>query len=173
MTDTEDWQRALLGHGKALTQLKVWAERLHRSQKYAAVVFSADLRQAWVEMAELLTECARLDARGPRGKAKWGRPGFWKSVEGLHLMEAVEEVRAKKHYGIARALRLVIKTDPRFKDLCRTPDRALQARYQEAVKHWSFLRGSYREERAAMNVRLLAAAERLTTAFNRWKASQP
>jgi hypothetical protein len=171
VTESEDWQRALVERGKMLAQLKAWAERLHKSQEPAAIVFPADLQQAFAEMAELLVECVRLDARGPRGKTKAGRPGFWKSVEGLRLVEAVEEIKAKKHCTIAHALKQACKTEP-FKDLkptCRHDERGLEARYQDAVKHWSFVWGPYFKERAAMNVRLLAAGERLAAAFNRWQ----
>lgn len=177
VTDVEGWQRALVAHGKMHARLKVLAEGLHRSQKYAAIVFPADLQQAWAEMAELLAERVRLYARGPQGKTKSGRPGIWKSVEGLCLIAAVEEIRANKHCGLAHAIRLAIKDDPALKNnkaICRLKDRdrALQARYQEAVKHWSFLRGSF-EEMAAWNVQMLAAIEHFTTTFERWKASWP
>jgi hypothetical protein len=163
----------LLELGKFQAQEKFHDELLCELQNRAAT-FPADLQQALAEFAEILAETKRLQARGPRGKTKSGRPGTWKSVEGLRLIEAVEEIRANKHCSIARALGLVINTDPRFKDhkpTCRRDDRALQARYQEAVKYWSFLRGSYLKEAAAMNVRQLAAIERFRMAHDRWKAS--
>lgn len=74
-------------------------------------------------------------------KTKSGRPSIWRSLEGFLLVKAVDEIRAEnERYSVARAIRKAIKTDPVLKDcehMRRISDRALQARYQQALQYWS------------------------------------
>jgi hypothetical protein len=156
-------QLHLLELGKFQGQAKVHDELLRKVQNHAAKL-PPDLQQAVAEFAAILAETKSLQARGPRGKTKSGRPGIWKSVEGFRLIEEVEEIRARRQCSIACAIKSATKRDPRF----RGTDRALQARYQEAVQYWSFLRGSYLEEVAALDVRQQAAIERFRIALDRW-----
>ena len=176
MTDTkaaiEAWQRTLVELGKAPRRPD--ARRFREALKVLAEksVFPADLRQALAEVAELMAECDRLDAGGPRGKTKSGRPGFWKSVEGLRLVEAVKETRAKEPCTIRIALQRVIRSDPRFTGLLpigRRAERALETRYKEADKHWSWIWSPDRKDRAEVSARLMAARERLAAAIARWQ----
>jgi hypothetical protein len=167
-------QLHLLELGKFQAQEKFHDELYCDVQKLATTL-PADLQQAVAEAVEVLAGIRRLQARGPRGKTKSGRPGIWKSDEGLLLTLMVEDIIAEKHCTVARAIQKAIQAYPTFKAnkaICRLKPRALQARYQEAVKYWSFLRGPYLEETAAMNGRLLAATERFATAFARWKATR-
>jgi hypothetical protein len=171
----DEFAANLLALGKLEAQEKFYDEYLDELKRQATN-FPADLQKALAEVVETMAANKRLRARGPRGKTKLGRPGIWKSYEGRNLIRVVEKIRASKHCSIAHAIRRAIKNDPALKDnkaICRLKDNALQVRYQEAVKYWSFLSGSYLEEQDAMNARISAATEGLRAAIDRWKASLP
>jgi hypothetical protein len=74
-------------------------------------------------------------------KSKEGRPSIWLGVQGYFLICAVDEIlAADDRCTISKAIRKAVRTDPILKDreeIRRLPDRALQARYQQAAYYWA------------------------------------
>jgi hypothetical protein len=92
-----DFQQQLLTLGKLEAVEDFYVELLSHFNQDASL--PADLKEALNELAEVLAESKRLRARGPRGKAKSGRPGIWKSDAGRHLIAVVERIKASRPIG--------------------------------------------------------------------------
>jgi hypothetical protein len=102
----------------------------------------------------------------PSGITRSGRPRIWAGVEGLYLVQAVEEKRKNKKCTLAQAIRWAINTDPRLsRSAIRSkPLRTLEARYQEAFKYWS----RDWDEEARAHDRYKVALDRFETAIDQW-----
>jgi hypothetical protein len=132
-----------------------------------------ELEEAVTEYRDLYQKLYGLHrAAGPTGKSKVGRPSIWRGPEGFYFFCAVTKARKTKPRSIAGAIQWVIKTDPMLKDWSRFSAAALQVRYQEAAKHWSWVLKPEQHQamQAALDVslnRVLAALD----AFRPWGLS--
>jgi hypothetical protein len=95
-------------------------------------------------------------ATGPRKKKKSGRPGFWKSPDGLFFVSEVERFRKERKFK-TRAITAALKQTKRWSELAKTygtksdpviaraarlanqSHNELQVRYSEARRYWKFL----------------------------------
>ena len=102
------------------------------------------------------------------GKTKQGRPRIWAGVEGLYLVQAVEEKRKNKQCTVADAIRWAIAANPVLSrsTIRSKPSRTLQVRYQEASKYWS----RDWDEQARADDKYETALDRFDAAIEQWKA---
>ena len=133
---------------RALRTVELWLAK-NRQAEANCNRTEANFRKAEVALQ-------KFRARGPHKKQKPGRPGFWKSPAGLLFVREVDSVREKRNCSIAFAIKTVKLKAIRWsrwyqaraprdlimetvKRLARTSCSALQVRYQEARRYWSFL----------------------------------
>jgi|SRR6516164_9536868 len=116
----------------------------------------AEMRQAQAAFEKTEAALHKFYAKGPHKKKKPGRPGFWKSPEGLFFVLEVDEIVKERGCKIAVAIRRARKETIKWSKLVQTDrlkrlmiaraarlekltDRQLETRYQEARRYWSFL----------------------------------
>jgi hypothetical protein len=113
----------------------------------------ADCKTAEANFRKAEAALHKFYAMGPRQKKKSGRPGFWKSEDGLSFVWEVERLRKERRFKI-RAIRAALKQikqlreqaqacgekdDPVIARAARLANSRLQVRYSEARRYWKFL----------------------------------
>ena len=111
----------------------------------------AKIRQAKVDCKTAETNFRKAEAAlhkfyatGPRKKKKSGRPGFWRSSDGLSFVLEVERLRKERRFK-NRAIRTTLKQTKQWSELakaCGIKELAkshIQVRYSEARGYWKFL----------------------------------
>jgi hypothetical protein len=143
--------------------------------KWAAMGIDPVETRGLPEMAELVEAVAEYrdlykrlygTRRSSEGKSKIGRPSIWRGPKGWYFFCCVHNARKEKRRSIAGAIQWVIKNNPHLKDLSRFSAAALQVRYQEAAKEWSWHLKP--DEHSAMGVALEDAYDRVRAAHKAW-----
>jgi hypothetical protein len=97
-------------------------------------VISMSTTERVSRLVALRQRLERLRLPGTRKKKKSGRPSVWKDHEGFLLILAVNSIRAERKKGVADAIRILQRRTNRW---ARYSVRTLEARFQEARKHWT------------------------------------
>jgi hypothetical protein len=97
-----------------------------------------DNAEVFAKVAALRQRLERLRVPRTSKKKKSGRPGVWKGHEGFLLILAVNSIRVERKKSVSDAIRILQhRTKDRTDRWTRYSVRTLEARFQEARKHWA------------------------------------
>ena len=143
----------------------------------------SDFRKAWEASLQSPLPDPLFSVCVPGEKSRLGRPSIWKDLEGRVLVQTVQAIQAGRDMTLAQAIRRAVKTTPelhRHVTIRHLSDRALQARYQEALSHWAAWlaltpaeRDLLTREHLARNQQCRVAGERLEKVFYAWLDTLP
>src|SRR5262249_25437513 len=128
---------------QAEMRLAVAEMRLAEMQKRRAKA-----KQARLTFNKAKAALEKFNAKGPRKKKKSGRPSFWRGLEGLMFVSAVQKIIKERGCKTAAAIRVAARkrreawgnTGPVAARLTKAlKDRQLEVRYQEARRYWSYV----------------------------------
>jgi hypothetical protein len=157
-TVVREWRRIV----QALTEIELVIAKFENVRQEAG-----RLEQAWVECTRAMANLLAQQPRRPSGMIKSGRPRIWTGVEGLYLVQAVEEKRKNKKCSLAEAISWSINNDPRLSRFKSKSLRTFEARYQDAFKYWS--RDWHEEEKVWDRYRI--ALDRFVAALGQWNVA--